>query len=81
LCFAYGQQFFNFEELPTHYDREDLAQVADALTVPIASGEIIFIHYQYRDLITRGRVDILQPDIVKVPGFTEFQRVAALAWE
>lgn len=81
MCFAYGQQFFNFEELPTHYDLEDLAQVADALTVPIASGEIIFIHYQYRDLITRGRVDILQPDIVKVPGFTEFQRVAALAWE
>jgi L-alanine-DL-glutamate epimerase-like enolase superfamily enzyme len=64
---------------PLH--REGLAQVADALTVPIASGEIIFTHCHYRDLITRGRVDILLPDIVKVPGFTEFQRVAALAWE
>jgi L-alanine-DL-glutamate epimerase-like enolase superfamily enzyme len=64
-----------------HYDLEDLAQIADALTVPVASGEMIFTHCHYRDLITKGRVDILQPDIVKVPGFTEFQRVAALAWE
>ena len=56
-----------------------MATVADALDIPIASGEMIYTHWQFKDLILRGRVDILQPDIVKVPGFTEFQRIAALA--
>jgi L-alanine-DL-glutamate epimerase-like enolase superfamily enzyme len=70
---------FHFEEPRPHYDLEGLAAVADALDIPIASGEMIYTHHQYRDLILRGRVDILQPDIVKVPGFTEFQRIAALA--
>lgn len=70
---------FHFEEPRPHYDLEGLASVADALDIPIASGEMIYTHHQYRDLILRGRVDILQPDIVKVPGFTEFQRIVALA--
>ena len=70
---------FHFEEPRPHYDLEGLAAVADALTVPIASGEMIYTHYEYRDLILRGRVDIIQPDIVKAPGFTEFQKIATLA--
>ena len=69
---------FHFEEPRPHYDLEGLAQVADALTIPIASGEMIYTLYDYRDLILRGRVDIIQPDIVKAPGFTEFQKIAAL---
>jgi L-alanine-DL-glutamate epimerase-like enolase superfamily enzyme len=70
---------FHFEEPRPFYDLEGLATVADALDIPIASGEMIFTHWQYRDLILLGHVDIIQPDIVKVPGFTEFQRIAALA--
>ena len=69
---------FHFEEPRPHYDLEGLAQVADALTIPIASGEMIYTLYDYRDLILRGRVDIIQPDIVKALGFTEFQKIAAL---
>ena len=70
---------FHFEEPRPHYDLDGLAQVADALTIPIASGEMIYTHYEYRDLILRGKADIIQPDIVKAPGFTEFQKIAALA--
>ena len=70
---------FHFEEPRYFTDLDGLAQVADALTIPISSGELIFHHTQYRDLILRGKVDILQPDIVKVPGFTEMQRISALA--
>ena len=70
---------FHFEEPRPHYDLDGLAAVADALDIPIASGEMIYTHTEYRDLILRGRVDILQPDIVKVPGFTELQKIAALA--
>ena len=70
---------FHFEEPRPHYDLEGLAQIADALTIPIASGEMIYTHYEYRDLILKGKVDIIQPDIVKAPGFTEFQKIATLA--
>ena len=70
---------FHFEEPRPHYDLEGLAAIADTLDIPIASGEMIYTHWEYRDLMLRGRIDIVQPDIVKVPGFTEFQRIAALA--
>jgi L-alanine-DL-glutamate epimerase-like enolase superfamily enzyme len=70
---------FHYEEPRPHYDLPGLATIADTLDIPIASGEMIYTHWQYRDLILQGRVDILQPDIVKVPGFTEFQKIAALA--
>lgn len=69
---------FHFEEPRPHYDLEGLAAIADALTIPIAAGEMIYTYYEYRDLIIRGKVDIIQPDIVKAPGFTEFERIAAL---
>ena len=70
---------FHFEEPRPAQDLEGLARIADALTIPIASGEMIYTHHEYRDLITKGRVDIIQPDIVKVPGFTEFMKIEALA--
>ena len=69
---------FHFEEPRPHYDLEGLAKVADSLDIPIASGEMIYTRYEYRDLILKGKVDIIQPDIVKAPGFTEFQKIAAL---
>ena len=70
---------FHFEEPRPAHDLVGLAQVADALDIPIASGEMIYTHDEYRDLILRGRVDIIQPDIVKVPGFTELQKIATLS--
>ena len=70
---------FHFEEPRPAHDLQGHAQIADALTIPIASGEMIYTHHQYRDLILQGKVDIIQPDIVKAPGFTEFQKIDALA--
>ena len=70
---------FHFEEPRPHYDLGGLAQVADALTIPIASGEMIYSVYEYRDLILRGRVDIIQPDIVKTPGFTTLVKIAIMS--
>ena len=70
---------FHFEEPRPHYDLEGLAEVAGGLEMPVASGENIFNHWQYRDLITKGKVDIIQPDVIKTAGFTEFRRIAAMA--
>ncbi|MCL0028619.1 mandelate racemase/muconate lactonizing enzyme family protein [Dehalococcoidia bacterium] len=70
---------FHFEEPRPAQDLEGLARIADALDMPIASGEMIYTHFEFRDLIIHGRVDIIQPDIVKAPGFTEFQKIATLS--
>ena len=70
---------FHFEEPRPHYDLDGLAQVSDALTIPIASGEMIYSFYEYRDLMLRGRIDIVQPDIVKTPGFTTLIKIAHMA--
>ena len=70
---------FHFEEPRPHYDLPGLASVAEALDVPIASGEMIYSLYEYRELMMRGKVDIIQPDIVKTPGFTTLIKIANLA--
>ena len=70
---------FHFEEPRPHYDLPGLANVAEALDIPIASGEMIYSLYEYRELMMRGKVDIIQPDIVKTPGFTTLIKIANLA--
>ena len=70
---------FHFEEPRPHYDLPGLASVAEALDIPIASGEMIYSLYEYKELMMRGKVDIIQPDIVKTPGFTTLIKIANLA--
>src|SRR5712691_298041 len=55
------------------------AMVADALATPIAGYETEIGLYGFRELITRGAVDIVQPDIAWSGGFSECRRIAALA--
>jgi L-alanine-DL-glutamate epimerase-like enolase superfamily enzyme len=55
------------------------AMVADALATPIAGYETEVGLDGFRELITRGAVDIVQPDIAWSGGFSECRRIAALA--
>lgn len=69
----------HFEEPVAYHDLPGLARVADELDLPVAAGEMQYNRWQFRDLILQGRVDILMPDIVKAGGFSELQKIAALA--
>src|SRR6201988_4047382 len=60
-------------------DIEGSANVADALATPMAGYETETGLYGFRELITRGAVDIVQPDIAWSGGFSECRRIAALA--
>ncbi len=68
----------HYEEPVMVDDYAALARVADALDTPVAAGEHEYTRWQFRELIQRGRVDIIQPDIVKCGGFTEIRKIAAL---
>jgi D-galactarolactone cycloisomerase len=55
------------------------AIVADALATPVAGYETEIGLDGFRELITRGAVDIVQPDIAWSGGFSECRRIAAFA--
>jgi L-alanine-DL-glutamate epimerase-like enolase superfamily enzyme len=55
------------------------AAVADALATPIAGYETEVGLDGFRELIARGAVDIVQPDLAWSGGFSECRRIAALA--
>jgi L-alanine-DL-glutamate epimerase-like enolase superfamily enzyme len=81
---AQGRRFesldiYHFEEPVAQFDCAGLAQVADALDVSVSAGEKEYTRWQFRDLIAQGRVDILQPDVVKAGGLTECKKIAILA--
>jgi L-alanine-DL-glutamate epimerase-like enolase superfamily enzyme len=60
-------------------DMRGSAEVARALGTAIAGYETEVGLYGFRELITQGAVDIIQPDIAWAGGFTECRRIAALA--
>ena len=67
------------EEPVATYDIEGSAKVADALATPIAGYETEVGLYAFRELISRGAVDIVQLDIAWSGGFSEGRRIAAYA--
>jgi galactonate dehydratase len=47
--------------------------------VPIATGEMLYTSYQFRELLAKEAADIVQPDIAVCGGLTEMRKIAALA--
>jgi len=62
-------------------DLEGHAQLASRGLMRIASGEWLTTRYEFIDLMDRGRVDVVQPDVGRVGGITEAVRVVRLAEE
>lgn len=67
-----------FEEPVLADDIEGLAAVARATSIPVATGEHEYTKYGFKDLIARGGADIVQPDVGRVGGVTEWIKVAHL---
>ena len=68
--------------LETPLDVDDLdgyAFLHDRSPIRIAAGEWQNTHWEFLDLATRGKVDVLQPDVGRVGGFTEARKVADIA--
>ncbi|HEX5416710.1 MAG TPA: mandelate racemase/muconate lactonizing enzyme family protein [Chloroflexota bacterium] len=68
-----------FEEPVLADDIEGLAAVARATTIPVATGEHEYTKFGFKDLIARAGADIVQPDLGRVGGVTEWLKVAHLA--
>jgi len=69
-----------FYEEPIQFQNLSLmAEMAKKTTFPFATGERMVTKWQFRDLLTAGAAQLLQPDITHTGGVTEMKAIAALA--
>jgi len=60
-------------------DIDGLAMVSKSINIPVATGEHEYTKFGFKELISRGGADIVQPDVGRVGGVTEWMKVAHLA--
>jgi D-arabinonate dehydratase len=56
-----------------------MARIAEALEIPVATGELEATRWGFADLVQRRAADILQPDATVVGGVSEWLKVAHMA--
>jgi L-alanine-DL-glutamate epimerase-like enolase superfamily enzyme len=67
-------------EEPLHpEDVEGHASLRARVPLPVAVGESVYTESQFLAYLRAGAVDVLQPDVCRVGGFTGFVRIAQLA--
>ena len=72
-------QPYLIEELLHPEDYDGYRQVAEAVETRIASGEQEATEWGFQELIERGRVDVLQPDLTRCGGFTVARKIVHMA--
>jgi galactonate dehydratase len=58
---------------------EAFVELRHHTTTPIATGERNFMRWGFKDIITRGIADIIQPDLCHAGGIFEVRKIAAMA--
>jgi L-rhamnonate dehydratase len=67
------------EEFLPPDDLNGFRRVAEGTTIRTAAGENMMGRYEFVDLMDRGKVSIVQPDLTRSGGLTECRRIAMLA--
>lgn len=68
-----------FEEPLSPDDHSGLAALTAASGVPISGGEVLTRRQSFQPYLQGRLVDIIQPDVTKVGGISEFRRIAHTA--
>lgn len=66
------------EPLPIN-DIDAMAALVAAVKVPIAAGENYYTRFEFRDILVKRVVNIIQPDIIHAGGITETRKIADMA--
>lgn len=79
FCAAVEEHDITFLEEPVYADDIDgYEQIRRHTTIGLAGGESEFGIFGFRELLRRRALDIVQPDIARVGGFTAAMRLGAL---
>jgi len=68
-----------FEEPLPAADTDGHVRLAEKLDIPIATGENRYGQAQFRDLIARGGVGVIQPDLRRAGGLTDCFEIGLMA--
>ena len=60
-------------------NNEGLREIAQHTHIPIATGERMFSRWDFKNLLSDGYVDVIQPDISHAGGITETKKIASMA--
>ena len=67
------------EDPVAHDDFEGLARVADALTMPIATGEYHYGIVPFRHMLEMRSLDIVMIDVLRAGGITQWLKITGMA--
>ena len=68
-----------FEAPLAAQDYDDHARLCIALDIRVGAGKREHTRWQHKDLVLRGRVDTIQPDVLRCGGLTELRKIGTLA--
>ena len=74
-----GFRLFFYEEAVPPENVDAMVEVQRVVDAPLATGERIFGRHGFRELLEKQAVRIIQPDIARTGGITEFKKIAAMA--
>src|SRR5215213_9419573 len=60
-------------------NNEALREIANHVSIPIATGERMFSRWQFKNILHDGFVDIIQPDLSHAGGITECKKIISMA--
>ena len=60
-------------------NEEEFLEFSRTCHIPIATGERNFTRWGFKSMLTRGGVDIIQPDVSHAGGILETRKIAAMA--
>lgn len=67
------------EEVVLPENNDALAVLQQYSTIPIATGERMYSRWDFMPILSRGLVDIIQPDVSHAGGISEVKKIAAMA--
>jgi L-rhamnonate dehydratase len=70
---------FFVEEILHPEDYDGYRQVSESVETLVACGEQEATEWGFHELITRGKVDVLQPDLTRCGGFTTARKIVHMA--
>ena len=73
----YPPMFLEAVVLPEN--EEHFSEVANAVAVPLATGERLYTRWQFKSILQQGAIDIIQPDVALCGGILETRKIAAMA--
>jgi len=68
-----------FEEALRPENIDAMADVRARSPIPIATGEMLYTKFQFRELLEKRGADIIQPDVCIAGGLLELKKIAAMA--